>query len=166
MKENSYSLSLTSFSSSSSDLWQCHTVDDTIDWIPSEDEMSIIYTCETLPVSEPNEENCDCFIYLGAGTQNPDVDSVCKACVIIPSANTTDGSSNYYYDCSDLVEGTCVGKDQDGCISSQDATCLQGISKFGLEGVLGQQLIFDIEVGSGDTVECETTEGTAGDAGK
>jgi len=150
---------------SSKDVWQCYHIDGSQDWVPSEGENSIIFTCEILPVFEADEDNCDCFIHLGEATQEPDLDAICRTCVILPSTNTTDGISEYHYDCSDLLEGTCVGTHQGGCISSQDASCSQGIVETGLEGAPAQQLIFDIEVSTGDTVRCETSGGT-GDAGE
>lgn len=145
-------------------LWLCHH-SESQDWVPSDGQNAIFYTCETLPIFEPDEKNCDCGIYLGDPAQELDIENICRGCVILPSPNATDGTSSYEWDCSDLLVGDCVGRQAGDCISSEDATCSQGINEFGLEGAPGQQLFFDIEVSAGETVTCESSGGT-GDARK
>ena len=86
---------------------------------PFEDvDSNLKFRCTEDVAEDPSKfASCDaCFVYVGGLTTSQ---KKCDICSIIPSG--LDGQFRIAYDCSDELEGPCVGRDEVGaCISSVD----------------------------------------------
>lgn len=74
---------------------------------------TLIASCAEFPFAEPTQENCNCSVFIGT----IDDASACLTCSFLPQNNTADGNWDIAFDCSNLVEGHCVGYTAEGdCI--------------------------------------------------
>jgi hypothetical protein len=81
-------------------------------------QSGLIVACGSDTIVEPSPDICgaECLVVIG---DNDVVIGGCSSCEIIPDANPTDGTFQLAYDCSNILEGNCVGRTTGGaCISN------------------------------------------------
>jgi hypothetical protein len=81
---------------------------------------ALLAACIVDTIVEPSSDVCsaDCLVVLG----RQDTFGRCQACTILPDSSPTDGTFSASYDCSNIIEGSCVGRTSAGaCIDNTPA---------------------------------------------
>jgi hypothetical protein len=81
-------------------------------------QSALVVACGSDTIVEPSPDICaaECLLILG---ENDVVLGSCNSCEIIPDNASTDGTVQLSYDCSNILEGKCVGRTTEGeCISN------------------------------------------------
>lgn len=100
----------------------CLYGDETVSY-PLPDTPSVLAAgCSSYPFAEPTSNNCWCSVFLGTADTLDSPDSYsqqCSSCYFVQSDDETDGIWSLAFDCSNLLTGDCVGKDENGnCIAN------------------------------------------------